>query len=133
MLIGGGSQGMAQEGETMDKLRDRKLELADEDPAVRRDGKAQAVDTSRKCQGEIGNQQRLTHFGLSADKQDTLQWEQSRFDQAGRRRRWLLLEQLGQRQHRRWGGLGGCRRAHHSPSPVASSRIASPPLSPFPE
>jgi hypothetical protein len=80
MLIGGRSQGAAHGGEAADKLRDRKFELADENPAPRRDGKAQAVDASRQCQGEIGNQQRLTHLGLSAHKQDALRWQQSRFD-----------------------------------------------------
>jgi hypothetical protein len=101
MLIGGRSQGAAHVGKAADKLRDRKFELADENPAPRGDRKAQAVDASRKGQSEVGNQERLTHLGLSADKQDTLRWEQSGFDQAGRRSRWLLLEQLGQRQNGR--------------------------------
>jgi len=101
MLIGGRSQGTAHEREAADKLRDRKFELADEDAAPRRDRKAKAVGASRQRQGEVGNQERLTHLGLSADKQDTLRWQQSRFHQAGWCLRRLLLEQLRQRQHRR--------------------------------
>jgi hypothetical protein len=49
MLIGGRSQGAAHVGEAAHKLRDRKFELTDEDPAPRRDRKAQAIDASRKC------------------------------------------------------------------------------------
>jgi hypothetical protein len=48
MLIGGGSQRTAHEREAADKLRDRKFELADEDPARGRDGKAKAVRTGRQ-------------------------------------------------------------------------------------
>jgi hypothetical protein len=98
MLIGGRSQGTAHEREAADKLRDRKFELADEDTAPRWDRKAKAVGASRQRQGEVGNQERLTHFGLSADEQEALWWQQSRFDQAGWRSRWLLFEQLRQRQ-----------------------------------
>src|SRR6266699_5182 len=101
MLIGGRSQRTAHEREAADKLRDRKFELTDEDPARRRDGKAEAVRASRQGQGEVSNPQILTHLGLSTDKQDALGWQQSRFHQAGWRSRWLLLEQLRQRQHRR--------------------------------
>ena len=47
MLIGGCSQGAAHEREAADKLRDRKFELAEEDPAPRRDRKAEVVDASQ--------------------------------------------------------------------------------------
>src|SRR2546421_3997147 len=126
MLIGSCSQGTAHERESADELRDRKFELADEDSAPRRDGKAKAIDAGREGQGEVSNQQRLTYFGLSANKEDALWWQQSRLHQAGRRRRWLLFEQLRQRQNRRWDGLCRCGIAHSSASAVASSRIVSP-------
>jgi hypothetical protein len=48
MLIGGRSQSTAHVGEAADKLRDRKFELADENTAARRDGKAKAVCASRQ-------------------------------------------------------------------------------------
>src|SRR5437879_4608426 len=101
MLIGGSSQRTAHEGEAADKLRDRKFELADENTTPRRDGKTKAVHAGRQRQGEVGNQQRLPYLGLSANEQDALRREQSWFHQAGRRSRWLLFEQLRQRQHRR--------------------------------
>jgi hypothetical protein len=48
MLIGGRSQSTAHVREAADKLRDRKFELADENTARRRDGKAKAVCARRQ-------------------------------------------------------------------------------------
>src|SRR6516225_6492720 len=133
MLIGGRSQRTAHEREAANKLRDRKFELADENTARCRDGKAKAVHAGRQRKGKIGNQQRFTHLGLFANKEDALRWQQSRFHQAGRRSRWLLFEQLRQGQHRRWGGLCRGGIAHSIASVVASSKIASPTVDSFRE
>lgn len=101
MLIGSHSQRAAHDGQAADKLRHGEFELADEDTSRRRNWKADAVRAGGQRQGEVGDQQRLTHLGFAADKQDALRRQQPRLHQTGRRRRGLLLQQLGQRQHRR--------------------------------
>jgi hypothetical protein len=62
----------AHGGQAVDELRDGKFELTDQNTAWRRDGKSGAVRAGRQRQGEIGDQQRLAHFGFSTDKQNAL-------------------------------------------------------------
>ena len=109
-------------GQAVDELRDGKFELTDEHTARRGDGESAAMRAGRQRQGEIGDQQRLAHFGFSTDKQNPLRRQQSGLHQAGPRSGGLLLQKLGQRQHRSGRGfLAGHSRA----SVVASSRIGS--------
>ena len=100
ILIRGRPYSFPHDRQAVDKLRDRKFELTDEDTARRRDGESGAMRAGRQRQGEVGDQQRLAHFGFSTDKQNPLRRQQSGLHQAGRRSGWLLLQKLGQRQHR---------------------------------
>jgi hypothetical protein len=65
----GGSRGGR---ETADKLRNRKLELADQNAARRGHRKADAVRTGRQRQSQVGDQQRFAHLGFAAHKQNPL-------------------------------------------------------------
>src|SRR6266853_4232117 len=122
--IGGGAQGSPHDRQTADKLRDGKFELADQDASRSRDGKPGAARTGRQREGEVGDQQGFADLGLPTHEEDALRGQQSRFHQAGRRGRRLLLEKLRQRQHRGgWGLLGG--GGHSNASLVASSKIDS--------
>lgn len=67
------SQRAAHNGKTADELGERELELADEYATRRSYGKAQTVRAGRQRQSEVGDQQRLTDFGLTAYEQDALQ------------------------------------------------------------
>ena len=72
VLIRSRSYGFPHGGQAVDKLRDRKLELTDEHTARRGDGESAAMRAGGQRQGEIGDQQRLTHFGFATDKQNPL-------------------------------------------------------------
>src|ERR1700683_5654697 len=104
ILIGSGSHGFSHDSQAIDELWDRKFELTNEHTARRRDGESAAMRTGGQSQGEIGDQQRLAHFGFSTDKQNPLRGQQSGLHQTGRRSGGLPLQKLGQGQNR--GGRG---------------------------
>jgi hypothetical protein len=101
--LGGGTEGTAPRRQAGNELRHRKFELADEHTAGGGHVEAGAVLAGGQRQCEVGNQQRLADLGFPSNEQYALRRQQSRFDPAGRRRGRLLGEQLGQRQHRRFG------------------------------
>ena len=70
--IGGASRGPPHDRQAADKLGDGKFELADQDASRSGDGEPGAVRTGRQRESEVGDQQRLTHFGFSTDKQNPL-------------------------------------------------------------